>query len=704
METDELDLNTEGMGFEDEQPEPEAIDPIAKLQRQIVTLQHLAEQINVAAVIDPERLPGLGQLVVREYNIDKSSRSDWEECARRAMAMAQQKKERKSTPWDGASNVKFPQLTTAALQFAARAYPAIVDGNNIVKAVVLGKDENGIKAGKAARVGQHMSYQLLYEVPEWESDVDTMLHQIPIIGCAFKKVYPDPSRESGFSDDLVSAFDLVVNQSARSLETVPRATHVFPLYPHEIQDRMRDGRYVEVDPQLFSEGGEDSDAPTTFLEQHRFWDLDGDGYAEPWIVTVHEKSQTVVRVRANFDSDKITVDQNKGRILKIPRKDYFVLIPFIPDPEGGFYPIGFGKLLEPISDVIDTAINQMMDAGTLQNSGGGFIGSGLQLGKSKISLRPGEYKVVGAAGTEIRNAIVNMEHPGPSAVLFNLLGMMIEAGKDIASIKDILTGEMPREQTATTTLAMVEQGLKVFTAITKRVFRAMKREYKLIYDINAKNMQRGGIDKYFTLLDQPIQVLMDDYDDKLDVAPVADPNLVTDMQRLTQAQFVMEQVEKDNPHVNAFEATRRAFEAARITDIQNILVPPAKGPTPVEKVQMAGAVAEVMDKEASAALKEAQTIKTRIDAGVAMLQPVSEPQQPGAPDENGYVQPAAEPGPSLADIMPGMLPVMTEEMFSDPMGVDGPMPGEMQPPQVMPEQMPPDMGGQMPIEQGMPIQ
>lgn len=697
METDELLLENDDMTeFEVETGEAAPVDPLMVLQKQIITLQQLSEQVNVASVIDPERLPNLGQLVVREYNIDKTSRTDWEQCARRALAMAQQKKERKTTPWDGASNVKYPMLTTAALQFAARAYPAIVDGNNIVKAVVIGRDEAGIKAGKASRVGQHMSYQLLYEMPEWESDVDAMLHQIPIVGCAFKKVYDDKSRESGFGDDLISALDLVVNQSARSLETVPRITHVFPLYPHEIKERMLDGRFIEVDDKTFSENNEDGDAPTQFLEQHRFWDLDEDGFAEPWIVTVHEKTGTVVRVKANYDSDRIDVDYQKGRIVRIPRKDYFVKIPFIPDPEGGFYDIGFGKLLEPLSDVIDTSINQMMDAGTLQNAGGGFIGSGLKLGKSTLRVSPGEYRTVDGSGADIRNAIVKHDHPGPSAVLFNLLGMMIESGKEIAAIKDILSGEAGRQQTATTTLAMIEQGLKVFTAIVKRVFRAMKREYTLIYDINKKSMQRGGMPKYFTIMDQPIEIMADDYSDTLDVRTVADPNLVTDMQRLTQAQFLMEQVEKQNPHINAFEATRRAVEAARIADAENLLVAPPQEPSPAEQLQMAGVMAQVEDTKAAAALKDAQTVKTRIEAGVAMLEPVSEPQQPGAPDENGFVAPPAEPGPSLVDIVPGMMPAMVEEIMQPPMGMDdGMMPGMMpQPP--MPPQMPPD--------QGMPIQ
>lgn len=675
-------LPTEPM--DDMEPDGEATPAMDQARAHAVTLQRLAEVDNAAETIDQERLAALGQLVCREYAIDKDSRTEWERSANKAMAIAQQKREEKTTPWPGASNVKYPMLTTAALQFAARAYPAIIDGNRVVKASVVGMDPDGQKAGKADRVSAHMSYQLLYELPEWEADVDTLLHQIPIIGCAFRKVYADPTKKCRFSSDLVSAFDLVVNQSARSLDTVPRLSHVFKLYPHEVDERMRDGRFIEVDLKLLSENGEDSSEPTTFIEQHRYWDLDQDGYAEPWIVTVHERTQTVVRVRANFDGESIDFDQMRGRIKKITRRDYFVLVPFIPDPEGGFYPIGFGKLLEPLSDVIDATINQMMDAGTLQNSGGGFIGSGLQLGKGKITMRPGEYRVVTAAGQEIRNSIVNLEHPGASPVLFQLLGMMIESAKDIAAIKDILTGEPGRTQTATTTLALIEQGMKVFTAIYKRVHRALKREYTLIFDINKKAMRTYGLTAYVTMLDKPAQVVADDYDDmSMDIQPVADPNLVTDMQRLTQAQLLMQMVQEGNPHINAYAATKRVLEAARIEGVEEMLVAPPEQPPPAEMIQMEGAVAEVEKVKADAKLKNAQAIKTEIEAGIAANEPIGDPMQPETMDENGRVTPPPQPGPSLADIQ---------------MMTGGP---PMQEPQ--PEMMPQDMGGQMPPE-GMPLQ
>ena len=656
---------------------------VMQLRAHIHALRQIANMGNAAEAFPPEELSKLGSQVVREYEIDKDSRSDWEECARRAMDMARQKRETKSEPWPDASNVKFPMLTTASLQFAARAYPAIVDGPRIVKCQVMGYDENGLKAAAADRVSQHMSYQFLYEMEDWESDLDTALHQLPIVGCCFKKVYPDGTKPAGVCSDLVSAFDLVVNQKTKSLETTPRITHVFTLYPHEISERQRDGRYLE-DVAIKGSGDDtgDDDAPHTFLEQYRYWDSDEDGVVEPWIVTVHEKTQAVVRMTVGFRPEEIKVDEMRGRIVSIPRKKYFVKIPFIPDPEGGFYDIGFGKLLEPLSDVIDTTINQMMDAGTLQNAGGGFIASGVDLGrgKSQVTVEPGKYKTVQTAATDLRAGIYNMEHPGPSKTLFELLSLMIDAGKDIAAIQDILVGDMPRNQTATATMAMIEQGLKVFTAIYKRIFRALRQEYKLVFEINKTSL---NVPKYVALLDAPVQVSAQDYMGELDVMPTADPATLTDMQRMAKAQLVMEEFKAGNPHINGFAATKRALEAARVDQIEELLVPPAPNPQ---------AIAAEEDAKAGIDLKKAQTVKTVVEAEVAraqLMQPLGMPIQVAQPLFGGPQMGGLTPGSPMPPMNPmemGGAPPMMPEGGPMPMGPGGPMPmdgGGMPPPEVL---------------------
>jgi chaperonin GroES len=452
----------------------------------LLKLAKYEQSQNIAEDIDDELKKTIGYEVHRDYETDLHSRSEWAESAKRAMNIALQVRQPKNYPFQGAANIKYPLVTVAALQFGARAYPAIVDGNRIVKCQVLGKDESGEKRAKSERVSQHMSYQLIHQMEEWEEDTDVLLHHLPIVGCAFRKVYR--SDELGRNKaEMIPAIHLIVNNKVRSLDEAPRVTHELFLYPQDIEERKLTGTFCDVELPMPSGEGEanDNDAPHMFLEQHRFIDLDGDGYREPYIVTIHKDTCEVVRIVANFTLEAIK--DNGKRIVRIPKEQYFVKYSFLPDPKGGFYDIGFGKLLESLSETIDTTINQMLDAGHLQTAGGGFVGSGLRLKKGTIALSPGKYVTVDAPGQDIRQAIVNLEHPGPSAVLFQLLGMMIDAAQDITAIKDILTGDAGgKVQTATTTLALIEQGLKVFTAIYKRIYRALKQEFKLLFALNAR--------------------------------------------------------------------------------------------------------------------------------------------------------------------------------------------------------------------------
>jgi chaperonin GroES len=579
------------------------------IEKVLVTLNKYADAINICEFLDDEEISKIGYTVEREYQIDVKSREEWKESADKAMDVALQVRKPKSFPFENAANIKYPLVTVAALQFGARAYPAIIDGNRIVKAQVLGADPDGKKRSRAERVSKHMSYQLLHEMKEWEEDTDVLLHHLPIVGCAFRKVWR--AEELGRNKaEMVPAVHLVVNQKTRKIETSPRVTHEIPLYPHEIEDRVRAGTFrdCELPSPASDQDGNDDDAPHWFLEQHRLIDLDEDGYREPYIVTVHKDSCEVVRIVANFSMDDVEHDQK--RVTRINRGQYFVKYSFIPDPKGGFYDIGFGKLLESISETIDTVTNQMIDAGTLQNAGGGFIGSGLRLKKNAIAMTPGKYTMVEASGSVLKDAIWNFEHPGPSAVLFNLLGMMIDAARDITAVKDILTGDGGDKgvQTATTTLAMIEQGLKVFTAIYKRVYRAMQDEFKLLFALNAKHMED---EEYFTFQDTEEAIAKADYDgDALDLMPVADPRMVTDMQKAAHAQLLMQIQEHPvfSPIQNPIEALTRIYDYAGVDDQERLIVPPQPDP-----MAEAAKEAEVKGMQASAAKDAAATDKTRAE-------------------------------------------------------------------------------------------
>jgi chaperonin GroES len=597
-----------------------------------VTLRKLydyAQSTNIAADLDEKELEDISAQVLREYEMDKQSREEWEQCAQKALDLALQVKQPKNFPFENASNVSYPLVTVAALQFGARAYPAIVDSPNIVKGHPIGEDQGqpaidpqtgqpvmdpqtgeiawevqpGGKREKADRIAQHMSYQLLYQMEEWEEDTDVLLHHLPIVGCAFRKVWRD-GRLGRNRVQMRPALKVVVNNAVESLDEAQRISDEVSFYPQEIEERVRSGEWLELD--LPPADQNDEDSPHDFIEQHRFLDLDGDGYREPDIVTLHVERRKIARIVANFNPDDIEHDGVK--VIRIPKRQYFVKYPFLRDPKGGFYDIGFGQLLESLGATIDTTINQMIDAGTLQNAGGGFIGSGLRLKKDQIRLSPGKYTYVEAPGSVLKDAIYNFEHPGASPVLFSLLELLLSAAKDITGVKDILTGDAGEKvQTATTTLAMVEQGLKVFTSIYKRVWSAMRQEFKLLFDLNAEFMDE---EEYFTILDHPQAVAKQDYDrSTVDVMPVADARMVTDMQRAARAQFLLETF----PIVpNKEEAIRRIFTAMGMENVDALLEMPQQeqGPSPEEMAMQAEAMKAQAEAETKMAIEQMKAQST----------------------------------------------------------------------------------------------
>lgn len=613
------------------------------LAKTLTKLLAYEQSPNIAKDLDEEQLEKIGQDVEREFKIDKQSREDWEKSAERAMEIALQVRQPKNYPFENAANIKYPLVTVAALQFGARAYPAIVDGQRIVKAQVVGNDSGvpikdeagevrtdpmsgeplweippGFKRAKAERVSRHMSYQLIHEMEEWEEDTDVLLHHLPIVGCAFRKVWRSEELESNKSE-MVTAIDLVVNQKVRSFKSAPRVTQVVTLYPQEIEDKRRAGTYLDIELPASSsmEGndGSDDDAPHLFLEQHRYLDLDGDGYREPYIVTVHKDTCKVVRIVANFRVDRIK--DNGKRIIRIPADQYFVKYVFLPDPKGGFYGIGFGALLESLSEAIDTILNQMLDAGHLQNAGGGLISAGVRLKKNRIEVSPGKYTQVESGG-DLRAQVYPFQHQGPSAVLFNLLGMLVEAARDITATKDIMTGDSGgKVQTATTTLALIEQGLKVFTAIYKRIYRAMKDEFKLLFELNARFIDEKA---YYTFNDEQEVVEASDYDlSSMDICPLADPSMVTDMQRQARSQILLQIAESPTlgPHQNPQEVLKRVYDVARIEEPEKLL----NKPNPqVEQMQQAAAVAEIDEKVSSAEQNRASAEQSKATAAKTALE------------------------------------------------------------------------------------
>lgn len=641
-------------------------------------LMDLLDSDNIAEDMSDVERGRLGEKCLREFEVDLASRdaAGWTEAVKEALDLARQTVEEKMYPWPKAANIKYPLLTTASIQFAARAYPAIINGPDVVKGRVRGNDAGipleqppgmlagdtgeaagqmspqplpagpqgqpvppgpsqpdeqaapeqqwqvppGVKKARADRVARHMSYQLIDEMEEWEEEMDRLLHILPIVGCVFRKTYFDTGLGRNRSE-LVMADKFVVNYNTKSLATCPRATHVLEFYPHEIEERIRDGRWIEFEVgQPADSEPDDEEAPHEFLEQYRLEDMDGDGYPEPYTVTIHKETSTVVRVKARFDEGSIQVG-NDNKITRIDGEQYFTKFGFIPSFDGGFYDMGFGVLLRPISEAINSSINQMLDAGHLQNTGGGFIGSRLRIKGGNSRFRPGELKRVTSDGGAIRDNIVMLDWPGPSSVLFSLLGLLIEAAKDITSVKDIMTGDSGNpNEAASRTMARIEQGMKVFSAIYKRLFRSLKSEYKKLFRLNSLYLDENT---YFTLLDESEAIGPEDYNsDDLDILPVADPNMVTEMQRFAQAEFLQTFI--NDPHVDPLKARKRIFMAAGVPDADDLLVdqPP---PNPeiaqaADEIEIKKREVEIKGQQVQLDGQKAQAEARKVQAQIAELQ------------------------------------------------------------------------------------
>jgi len=541
---------------------------------------------NLAEELDETLLVKIGHKVKEGFDRDISSRSDWEERNSDALKLALQVVSDKNYPWPGASNVKYPLVTTACMQFNARAYPALVPGSKVVKHRVVGADPTGEKQKRALRVSTHMNYQLLSEDESWEDEMDRLLMSVPLLGTAFKKSYFDPVTGKNVSE-MISADNFVTDYYTRSLETSRRKTHVLFPYKNDLISDMRLGLYKEYElstsqytPSKIREASDEAqgveppesseDTPFQIIEQHCFLDLDEDGYEEPYIVTVLYDDGKVLRIVPRFSEESIQMGR-KG-IGHIDPDEYFTKFGFIPSPDGGFYDVGFGILLGPMNESVNTLINQLIDSGTLSNLQSGFISKGIRIKDGKSSFIPGEWKKTLTTGDDLRKGIFPLPVREPSQTLFQLLGLLIEAGQQIGSVSEMMLGGNPgQNQPATTSMAVLEQGLKVYSSIIKRIHRSLSSEFRKLYKLNSRYLNP---ETYFEVIDEGDgNVFQTDYQgDPKDISPVSDPNILSDAQRLSKAESVLARAQTVPYMYNVLEVERRYLEAINESGIDTILL------------------------------------------------------------------------------------------------------------------------------------
>lgn len=589
-----------------------------------LTIQEILSADNVAEILSDDTLTDISKQVTDDYNKDQSSCSDKMEELKNIVNLAKMISEEKDYPWDGASNVIYPLIANASIEFGATLYPAIIKDSEVVKAKIIGNDEGkpavnakgpmidpqtkqpimanvGQKMKRGKRVATYMNYQLLDEMPYWETDVDKLGNASPTLGNLYKKVYWDPVQNVPVSE-LIFPDKIIINNGARDIRS-SIVTHILELYPQEIMQRIRSGVFVDYDydydldknnqedPQdidnlkNLEEGREYANNTKLhlFLEQHTWLDLDDDGFPEPYIITLHLEKNKIVRIVPRFREEGIEYN-HKQQIKNIKTKHYFVKYGFIPSPDGSFFDIGFGHLLFNLNNSVNSTLNQLFDAGHLSITGGGFLGKGLQRKGGRIALSPGEWIMVDSVGTNLKDNIVPIPQPQPNPTLFALLGYLVEAGKGMSMLKDVLSGEAMGNVQATTYISMVEQGLKQFKAIYKRFYKSLKEELKLLYELNAEHLSN---EKYAEVLDESlIEVdVRSDFSLKgYDICPVADIEAVTSYQRMAQANFLMQFL--NNPYVDQMELLKYIFEVSKFDNIGKLVVaPPPPPPNPMLEVE-----------------------------------------------------------------------------------------------------------------------
>lgn len=555
--------------------------------------QKTIESPNLTDQFGEQDLRRISDVVWQGYDTDKRSRNKWEQRTEAAMDLAMQIQKTKNFPWADCSNVAFPLVTIAVMQFHARAYPAIINGPNLVKYDVVGADPNGDQHERAERIGMHMSWQIMEQDSDWESQQDRLLINVPVVGSAFKKTYF--SGTEGYNEsDFVMSKDLVLDYFANCVEDCPRKTHVIPLFRNEIYSRVKRGTFKDIleeswykQPVLPKTTTQNANAdnrsgqnmptqpdystPFVFLEQHCDMDLDGDGYAEPYIITIEESSKCVVRIVCRFERESDITRNPEGDVIKIRAMEYFTKYSFIPSPDGGIYDMGFGVLLGPLNESTNSLINQLIDAGSMANAAGGFLGRGAKLRGGVYTFAPFGWQRVDSSGDDLRKSIFPLPVREPSNVLFQLLSLLISYTNRISGATDIMVGESVGQNTpADTARQMQAEGMKIYNAIFKRIWNSMKEEFRKLYILNAYHMPAtlsfGTAGKMVTVQDYK--------GDPTRIRPVADPNTTTQADRIQQA-MLLKQSAATTPGYNVAEVERMYLKAVGVPNI-DVLYDPEK--------------------------------------------------------------------------------------------------------------------------------
>ena len=547
---------------------------------------------NLAEEIPEETLAQLSNDLRSQFSVDHTSRKDWEQGYVKGLDLLGFNYTERSEPFRGAASVSHPLLAEAVTQFQAGAYKELLPAGGPVKTSILGEVTDMMEQ-QAERVKEFMNYQLMYKMKEYDPEMDQLLFHLPLAGSAFKKIYYDGNMGRPCAKFIPSE-DLVVNYGASELEDAERITHVIKISPNDLRRQMISGFYrdIEIDEndELYSsysdiqekydelEGVKKSEYSGQYqlLEMHVDLNLEGfenlgqdgepTGLKVPYVVTLEQGTGKILSIYRNYL-------QNDPLFM---RQKYFVHFKFLPGL--GFYGFGLVHMLGGLTRTATAALRALLDAGTLSNLPAGFKSRGLRVRDDEEPLMPGEFRDVDAPGGDLRNALMPLPYKGPDGTLFQLLGFVVDAGRRFAAIADMKVGDGSQANPVGTTMALLEQGAKVMSAIHKRCHYAQKEEFELL----AKLFATALPPEYpYNVSGGNRLIKATDFDDRVDVVPVSDPNIFSMSQRIMLAQTQL-QLAQSNPQVhNLYEAYRRMYMALGVQQIEAILPPPAQ-PLPLD--------------------------------------------------------------------------------------------------------------------------
>ena len=544
---------------------------------------------NLADLLPEEILGRLGSEIYENYENYKTSRKDWEDSYTKGLDLLGFKYENRTQPFQNASGVTHPVLGEAVTQFQAQAYKELLPANGPVHTQTMGAPSRQ-KEDQSVRVKNFMNYQLMNVMKEYEPEFDQMLFYLPLSGSAFKKVYYDELLGRAVSK-FVPADDLIVPYTATSIEDAEAVVHKLKMSENDLRKKQVSGFYrdIEITPGYSQESEVEKkerelegvkktrdDDIFTILEFHMNLDLEGfedkdnvgdmTGIKLPYIVTLDAGSREVLSIRRNYQPN----DPLKKKI------EYFVHFKFLPGL--GFYGFGLIHMIGGLSRTATNALRQLIDAGTFSNMPAGFKQRGIRVRDEANSIQPGEFRDVDAPGGNIRDAFMPLPFKEPSQTLLQLMGIVVQAGQRFAAIADMQVGDGNQQAAVGTTIALLERGSRVMSAIHKRMYVAMKQEFELL----------AAVFKTYLPAEYPYDVVgaqrtvkLTDFDDKIDIIPVADPNIFSQSQRISLAQTEL-QLAMSNPQIhNMYEAYRDMYEAIGVKNIDQVLPPPQQ-PMPMD--------------------------------------------------------------------------------------------------------------------------